>query len=441
MAESARDTIYAVSTAPGRAAIAVLRVSGPQAANALQALSGKPLPAARMAALRTLRDAGGAWIDQALVLWFPGPASETGEDVVEFHLHGGRAIIDAALAALAAVSGLRAAEPGEFTRRAVENGKLDLTRAEALADLIDAETPAQGRQALQQYQGALADVYEGWRARLIAVLAWAEAAIDFSEEELPDDIAERLRSPIAALQTEMMKHLDDARRGEITREGLFLTIIGAPNAGKSSLVNALARRDVAIVSELPGTTRDIVETRLDLGGYVVHLADTAGLRNTGDVIEREGVRRALARAAASDMILLVLDGTAAEPFVGLDETAVARASVAVWNKCDLPWPMPREGLRIFARTGEGLEALLQILRELVRARLEHPREAPTVTRARHRECVIAATEALTRALDQSENELAAEDVRLALRAIGRLTGRVDIEELLDVVFRDFCIGK
>ncbi len=441
MAETARDTIYAVSTAPGRAAIAVLRVSGPHAPDALQALGGSALPAPRKAALRILRDAAGAWIDQALVVWFPAPASETGEDVAEFHLHGGRAITDAALAALAGVPGLRAAGPGEFTRRAVENGKLDLTRAEALADLIDAETPAQARQALRQYQGALADLYEDWRARLIAALAWAEAAIDFSDEELPDDIEERLRAPLAALHAEMIRHLDDARRGEITRDGLFLTIIGAPNAGKSSLVNALAQRDVAIVSEIPGTTRDIVETRLDLGGYVVHLADTAGLRNTGDVIEREGVRRALARAAVSDMTLLVLDGTAGDPFAGLDETTIAQASVTVWNKCDLPWSERRAGLCISARTGEGLDTLLQILRDQVRASLERPREAPPMTRARHRECVTAAAEALVRALDQRESELAAEDLRLALRAIGRLTGRVDIEELLDIVFRDFCIGK
>jgi tRNA modification GTPase len=441
MAESARDTIYAVSTGPGRAAIAVVRVSGPHAGAALRALGGRDLPAPRMAALRTLRDGAGAWIDQALVLWFPAPASETGEDVVEFHLHGGRAIIDAALSALAAVPGLRAAEPGEFTRRAVLNGKLDLTRAEALADLIDAETPAQAHQALRQYRGALADLYEEWRARLIAVLAWAEAAIDFSEEELPEDIEERLRAPIAALHAEMARHLDDARRGEITREGLFLTIIGAPNAGKSSLLNALARRDVAIVSEIPGTTRDIVETRLDLGGYVVHLADTAGLRQTDNVIEQEGVRRALARAAASDMTLLVLDGTTSDPFAGLDETAIAEASVTVWNKCDLAWPARRDGLHLSARTGDGLDVLVQILREQLRVRLERPREAPPMTRTRHRECVTAAAEALARARDQRESELMAEDLRLALRAIGRLTGRVDIEELLDVVFRDFCIGK
>src|SRR4029077_6737524 len=267
MAQAARDTIYALSTGPGRAAIAVVRVSGPCALDALHALAGQPLPLPRQATVRQLKDSRGESIDQGLVLWFAASASATGEDGAEFHLQGGRAIVDGVFDTLAALPGLRAAEPGEFTRRAVENGKLDLTRAEALADLIDAETPAQQRQALKQYQGALAELYEDWRARLIATLAWAEAVIDFSDEDLPTDLEERLHAPVEALLAEMTRHLDDARRGEITREGLFLTIIGAPNAGKSSLLNALARRDIAIVSEAPGTTRDVVETRLDIDGY------------------------------------------------------------------------------------------------------------------------------------------------------------------------------
>jgi tRNA modification GTPase len=441
MADQPRDTFYAVSTAPGRAAIAVVRVSGSKASSALRALTGDPSPAPRKATVRNLKDAEGETLDSALVLWFPAPASATGEDLVEFHLHGGRAIVESVLHALAALPGLRAAEAGEFTRRSVENGKLDLTRAEALADLIDAETPSQRRQALKQFEGALAELYESWRAQLIEALAWAEAVIDFSEEELPADLEARLHAPMLALHTEMTRHLDDAHRGEMTREGLFLTVIGAPNAGKSSLVNALARRDIAIVSEMPGTTRDILEARLDLGGYIVHLADTAGLRSAGDAIEAEGVRRALARAAASDMTLLLLDGAARDPFAGLDEKAVARATLAVWNKSDLAWPAPREGLHISAKTGEGLEALLAALQEQVRKRLDRPRESPPMTRARHRECVTVAVESLSRALKATQCELVAEDLRLALRAIGRLTGRVDIEELLDTVFRDFCIGK
>jgi tRNA modification GTPase len=441
MAETARDTIYAVSTAHGRAAIAVVRISGPHASRALRTLAGEPLPVPRTATVRRLKNSRGEVVDQALVLWFPEAASATGEDVAEFHLHGGRAIIDAVLQALSAVPGLRAAEAGEFARRAVENGKLDLTRAEALADLIDAETPAQQRQALRQYQGALAELYEDWRARLISVLAWAEAAIDFSDEDLPADLDQRLRAPVEALCAEMRRHLDDSRRGEITREGLFLTIIGAPNAGKSSLLNTLARRDIAIVSETPGTTRDILEARLDIAGYVVHVADTAGLRDTSDAIESEGVRRALARAAASDMTLLVLDGSAQDPFAGLDRDAVARATFMVWNKCDLSWPGAREGIRVSAKTGAGLDALLEQIAQDVRTRLERPREAAPMTRARHRENVGAAAAALSRARKQNQSELMAEDLRLALRSIGRLTGRVDIEELLDTVFRDFCIGK
>lgn len=441
MAQAARNTIYAVSTAHGRAAIAVVRVSGPLALAALRAVAGEPLPAPRSASLRELRNGQGDLIDQALVLWFPEPASATGEDVVEFHVHGGRAIIDTVLQVLASVPGLHAAEAGEFTRRAVEHGKLDLTRAEALADLIDAETPAQQRQALRQYRGALADLYEGWRAQLITVLAWAEAAIDFSEEDLPVDLEQRLREPVAALRAEMQGHLDDSRRGEITREGIFLTIIGAPNAGKSSLLNALAGRDIAIVSEIAGTTRDVLETRLELAGHVVHIADTAGLRETFDAIESEGVRRALARASADDMTLLVLDGSAQDPLAGLDATAVARATFTVWNKCDLAWHAPRDGLCISAKSGAGLDQLLGAISDEVRIRLERPREAPPMTRARHRENVAAAADALARALNENQSELIAEDLRLALRAIGRLTGRVDIEELLDTVFRDFCIGK
>ncbi|HLY05280.1 MAG TPA: tRNA uridine-5-carboxymethylaminomethyl(34) synthesis GTPase MnmE [Rhizomicrobium sp.] len=441
MAISVGDTIYAVSSAPGRAAIAVVRVSGARAREALRAVAGEPIPSPRAASVRRLKCAAGDAIDQALVLWFPGPGSATGEDVVEFHLHGGRAILDAVLHALANVPGLRAAEAGEFTRRAVENGKLDLTRAEALADLIDAETPAQRRQALRQYQGALAELYEDWRARLISALAWAEATIDFSEEDLPPGLDRRLRAPVETLRAEMQRHLDDSRRGEITREGLFLTIIGAPNAGKSSLLNALARRDIAIVSEIPGTTRDVLETRLDIAGYVVHVADTAGLRETSDAIESEGVRRALARAAASDMTLLVLEGSADDPLAGLDREAVAHATFTVWNKSDLPWPAQREGLYISAKSGAGLDELLDGIAREARARLEQPCEVPSMTRARHRENVAAAAEALARALEQDQSELMAEDLRLALRAIGRLTGRVDIEELLDTVFRDFCIGK
>ncbi|HEY4123613.1 MAG TPA: tRNA uridine-5-carboxymethylaminomethyl(34) synthesis GTPase MnmE [Rhizomicrobium sp.] len=429
------DTIFALSTAPGRSGVAIIRVSGPKADTAIQILSGEALPQPRTAVLRRLRDSPGAEIDRALVLRFQAPASFTGENSAEFHIHGGRAVVEAVLGALALIPDLRPAEPGEFTRRAVENGKLDLTRAEALADLIDAETEAQRRQALRQYDGTLYELYEDWRARLIAAAAWAEAAIDFADEEIPEDVFGRARTLIGEIAGEIQSHLSDSHRGELVRDGIHLTVIGKPNAGKSSLVNALAKRDMAIVSETAGTTRDVIEVRLDLGGYLVTIADTAGLRATSDAIESEGVRRALARAEAADLVILLQDGTAA------DEAEFARADLVVWNKADLPWPRPRDGLRLSLKTGEGLDALIAALTAKVAQKLETPTEAPPITRARHRRALEEAVSALARAQDATEAELMAEDVRLAMRAVGRITGKVDVEDLLDVIFRDFCIGK
>jgi len=418
-----------------------VRVSGPRAAAALAALAGPEQFEPRKATRARLRDSAGEALDDALVLWFAGPASFTGEDVVEFHVHGGRAIVEAVLRALAALPGLRPAEPGEFTRRAVENGKFDLTRAEALADLIDAETESQRRQALRQYEGALAALYDGWRGRLIRASAWAEAAIDFSDEEIPLDVIAQARRSAAGILEEIQSHLNDQGRGEIVRNGVHLTVFGQTNTGKSSLVNALARRDVAIVSPMPGTTRDVIEVHLDLGGYAVIVSDTAGLRPSDEAIESEGIRRALARTESADIALLLLDGTAADPFAGLPAGARDRASLTVWNKSDLPWPQRRDGLRISARTGEGLDALVEALSHLIKQKLESKGESSPLTRARHRHALQQAADALTRAIAAQDTELMAEDLRLALRALGRITGRVDIEELLDMVFKDFCIGK
>lgn len=433
------DTIYALSSAPGRAGVAVVRVSGANAAAAVRALTRKPLPQPRKAVLTRFFDASGAAIDGGLLLFFLGPASFTGEDMAEFQVHGGRAVVEALLGALADAR-LRPAEPGEFTRRAVENGKLDLTQAEAIADLVNAETEAQRRQALRQYDGRLSGLYESWRTDLIRAGAWAEAAIDFSDEELPACMLDRTKEAVAEILSQIQGHLSDAGRGELLREGLHLTVIGPPNAGKSSLVNALARRDVAIVAETAGTTRDVIEVRMDLGGYPVILADTAGLRDTSEAVEAEGVRRALARADSADLTLLLLDGSAADPFAGLP---ASRADLTVWNKSDLPWPEPRDGLAISLRTGQGLDTLIDALTTKVRDRLEAPSEAPALTRKRHRHALEDAARALEAALATPGDrpELLAEDLRLALRALGRITGRVDVEDLLDVVFRDFCIGK
>lgn len=439
-ASSSEDSIYALSSAPGRAGVAVIRVSGAGARAALCALAGSAPVAARKAVLRVLRGGDGAAIDRALVLWLPGPGSFSGEDMAEFQCHGGKAVVEAVLEALAAVPGLRPAEPGEFTRRAVENGRLDLTQAEAIADLVDAETGAQRRQALRQYEGALANLYEDWRTRLIRASAYAEAEIDFSEEEIPDGLAAQSRAAVAGIAGEIEAHLADGHRGERVREGLYLTVLGVPNAGKSSLLNALAKRDVAIVTETPGTTRDVIEVHLDLGGYAVIVADTAGLRQTDEAIEAEGVRRALARAQSADLVLLLLDGTAADPYDGLPDGVAQWAHLTVWNKADLPWPERREGLAISAKSGEGLAALIDTIAQRARLLLDES-GPPPLTRPRHRHALEQALAALRRSLATDEAELAAEDLRLAVRAIGRITGRVDVEDLLDVIFRDFCIGK
>lgn len=401
------------------------------------ALTGQPVPEPRTAALRRFHDSEGETIDEGLVLWFPAPASFTGEDVAEFHVHGGRAIIERLLESLGRIDGLRLAARGEFTRRAVENGKLDLTRAEAIADLVDAETEAQRKQAIGQYGGALEQLAEGWRARLIKALAWAEAAIDFADDEVPVEAGAQVQQAAQAILEEMQSLIADGRRGEILREGLHLTVIGPPNAGKSSLINALARRDVAIVSDTPGTTRDVIEARLDLGGYPVIVADTAGLRDASEAIEVEGIRRAKARAEAGDLVLLLLDGT--DPASVIDPAL--KADIVVWNKADLPWPEPRGGHRLSLKTAEGLDSIIEIIAEAAKSKLSGNTEGAVLTRARHREAVSEAVAALERALEVPSPELMAEDLRLALRAIGWLTGQVDVEDLLDVIFRDFCIGK
>jgi tRNA modification GTPase len=430
------DSIFALSSASGRAGVAVVRVSGSEAGAALSALAG-PLPPARAAALRRLAFAGTA-IDQALVLWFAAPHSFTGEDVAEFHLHGGRAVREALFSALLAL-GLRPAEPGEFSRRAVENGKLDLTRAEGIADLVDAETPAQLRQALRQQDGALADLYEGWRGSLIQALGRAEAAIDFSDDGVGDSEFSAARQAASDIYEQIQQHMDDSGRGEALREGLRVTILGPPNAGKSSLINALARRDVAIVAATPGTTRDVVEARLDLGGYLITVADTAGVRQTLEPIEAEGVRRALTHAQGG-MTLLLLDGSLAEPRAGLPAD-LPEPDLIVWNKADLGFK--RAGLSVSLKTGAGLSQLIEALTQKVRARLESAEASPALTRPRHRHALGEALAHLRHGLDapRDQPELLAEDLRLAMRAIGRITGRVDVEELLDFVFRDFCIGK
>ena len=440
-------TIFALATAPGRAGVAVVRVSGPASGAALTALTGRPLPRPREATLAKLRDPKtGEALDDALVLFFTAPRSFTGEDVVELHLHGGRAVVAGVVEVLSSLPGLRVAEPGEFTRRAFENGKLDLTEAEAVADLVDAETAAQRRQALRQMEGALGKLYDGWRERLTRSLAHIEADIDFPDEDLPSGVSDTARPVLETLAREIDTHLDDKGRGERLREGLHIAIVGAPNAGKSSLLNALARREAAIVSARAGTTRDVIEVHLDLGGYPVVLADTAGLREAAaDEVEEEGIRRALDRAAKADVKIAVFDATI---LPALDPATVALVdadAVVVLNKTDVVDAIPpavagAPAIAVSARTGVGLPSLEERLTAFSADRLAGS-GVPALTRARHRSALEECRDALRRALTAPLPELMAEDVRLASRALGRITGRVDVEDLLDVIFRDFCIGK
>ena len=443
-------TIYALGTAtPTRAhpgALAVIRLSGPRAGDALEQLTGKPLPTPRRMVLRTILDpVSGEAIDKGLVVWFAAPNTETGEPMVELHLHGGRAVVGAALDAIAHLGFCRLAEPGEFTRRAFEHGKLDLTEAEGIADLVTAETAAQRRQALQQMDGALHRLYEEWRGKGLRALAHLEAAIDFPDEDLPEGLADEVRVAIAGLQAEIAAHLED-RRGERLRDGLSIAIIGPPNAGKSSLLNLLARREAAIVSETAGTTRDVIEVHLDLGGWPVVLADTAGLRDSTDAIEQEGVRRARARAAAADLRVLVLDASGdwraeMQTIIAATEHWTPARDIVVVNKTDLA-PVETSGIVALSTTGGvGLPELLTRLEQSAEASMQDGAGAPPLTRARHREALVDCQAALERALGAPEVALAAEDLRLALRAIGRITGAVRLDELLDVIFRDFCIGK
>ena len=440
------ETIYALSSAPGKAGVAVIRLSGPGAAAVAAALAGEPVALDRRARLRQLRHPqDGRTLDTALVLGFAGPASFTGEDVVELHVHGGRAVLEAVLDGIAATGKARTAAAGEFTRRAFDAGKLDLTEVEGLADLVDAETEAQRRQALRQMSGALGGLYTGWRTRLVAAMAHFEAGIDFIDEgDVPAEVAAAVRPEIEALITEMRVHLDDARRGEILRDGYSIAIIGPPNAGKSSVLNYLAGRDAAIVSTQAGTTRDVVEVRLDLGGYPVVVADTAGLRDcAGDDIEAEGMRRARLAADAADLRLLVLDGAVKEAESGLRDVAYDRILV---NKSDLSgWAIPAwaEGPcthAVSARTGTGFTEILEHIRAiLAEFRLEEA--GPPLTRTRHREAIEGAIQALERSLSASGMELAAEELRSGASVLARVVGAVDVEDLLDVIFRDFCIGK
>jgi tRNA modification GTPase len=450
-----RDTIFALSSGRPPAAIAVIRISGPRARVALEQLIGR-VPQPRRASLARVRDPKtGAIIDEALALWFPAPNSETGEDMAELQVHGGRAVIAAVLAALAKVAGLRHAEAGEFTRRAFENGRMDLTAVEGLADLVAAETEAQRRQAYQHLKGLLGARAETWRQRLIEALALVEAGIDFSDEDdVPKDMMARSLELIGPLAEEISKA--GTGQGERLREGLRVAIAGPPNAGKSTLFNRLARREAAIVSPLPGTTRDVLELHLDLGGYPVTVLDTAGIRETNDPVEREGVRRASEQAAAANLVLWVVDASASEcQTLRLPAIKVESVSIAwlVVNKMDLVAEETQRRIEsrfdtkevvnfVSSKTGAGVDELVNAVARFAE-RFFTP-EPALVTRERqraHLKETVLALQGAQRAAQDGREEIMAEHLRLATRALGKLLGRVDVEDVLDVIFRDFCIGK
>jgi tRNA modification GTPase len=451
-----RPTIFALSSGRPPAAVAVVRVCGPQARQTLATLIGR-MPAPRQATLAKLRDpASGDVIDEALALWFPGPHSETGEDMAEFQLHGGHAVIAAVLETLGQIEGCRPAEPGEFTRRAFENGRLDLTEVEGLADLIAAETPAQRRQAYRQLKGLIGDRAEAWRRQIIEALALIEARIDFSDEaDVPEDLVGPALHAAQQLRSMMAAALADQGRGERLRDGIVVAIAGPPNAGKSTLLNRLARREAAIVSPYPGTTRDVIEAHLNLDGYPVTLLDTAGIRESTDPVEQEGIRRATERAAAADLVLWVIDGSANGLATGVSRekqfesetwtiiNKVDAAANSLWKNCESRSDSLDRIFRVSALTGEGIGALIEAVAAHTRDYFART-ESALVTRARHRRALEETVGALDRALAHGESgteELIAEELRSAATTLGRLTGRVDVEDILDVIFRDFCIGK
>lgn len=439
----AQDTICALASGPPPSAIAIIRISGPAVTGIGEAFLSSGLPEPKRAALTYIYDSAGEQIDQGIALFAPGPNSYTGEDTLELYLHGGTAVIDHALRALTSVSGVRLAEPGEFTRRAFENGKLDLTEAEGVADIIEAETASQKAQALRQLGGGLTEIYDAWREELTGALALVEVMIDFPDEgDVPADTLRPILSRLDKVIAEIESGLGDRGVGERIRDGFRIAIVGPPNAGKSSILNRLARREAAIVTDIAGTTRDLVEVRLVLGGQVVWIADTAGLRETDDVVEAEGVRRARRAAAEADLRIHVIDGEDPSPPPGPFEAQ----DIVVFNKADVrPAILAPDGaLPISAASGDGIDKLESWIAGFVSGRAASV-EAPVITRARHREKLVAGLESLKAAhgalLDDIGAELAAEDIRMALRQLSSVIGRIDVEDVLGAVFSQFCIGK
>lgn len=432
------DTIYALSSGAGKGGVAVIRVSGKQVLQVIRTLTGIEMPKARYAYFTEIKFSGVS-LDKPLMIFFKGPASFTGEDVVEFHVHGGRGVIQAVMRAVGQIQGCRPAEAGEFSRRAVIAGKMDLTKAEGLMDLIDAETELQRAQAFSQMDGKLSDLYEGWRADLKHHMAYLEAFIDFPEEEIPQEHLDKIDFQIKELIDKIKVHLNDNKMGQRLREGFLIAIVGVPNVGKSSLINALTNRDVAIVSQTAGTTRDVVEAHLDVAGFPVILADTAGLREGVEEIEAEGIRRAVKRAADADLILHVAEAKDFPHVEKLPDELAGKPVLRIWNKVDETSKIP-DAFGVSAKTGSGIDAVWKEIKSVLSDSMAGIQNG-AITRERYRTALQECLSALQNSLNAPELELKAEDLRLANRALGRITGVIDADELLDVIFKDFCIGK
>ena len=442
MAYSLNETIYALSSGGGKGGVAVIRISGKDSLLIFEELTGIKNPKPRYAYFSALTNKDGIIIDHALSLYFKAPNSFTGEDVVEFQVHGGRSVIDMVFQALSTFKNTRPAEAGEFSRRAVVYGKMDLTSAEGLMDLIDAQTEWQRRQALTQMEGKLGSLYENWRQSLVKDMAYLEAFIDFPEEDIPPEKEKMIDEGIQSLINKIEAHLKDNKRGQRLRNGFQIAIIGEPNVGKSSLINLLSEKDVAIVSNQAGTTRDVVETCLDINGFPVVLADTAGLRTGACEIEAEGIKRAVRKAEESDLILHVCDAACYPKMSPLPENLKDIPVKVVWNKSDTVFKKPTDANALFmsAKTKEGFNELQNEISSFLMENFA-PDTTGVITRERYRKALEDCLLSLKSALLAPELELKAEDLRLAARALARIVGKIETDELLDIVFRDFCIGK
>lgn len=432
---SAPDTIYALASGAGKAGVAVIRISGPGCRHVIDVLTPLKKIKPRYAHLTTLQFQEKK-LDQAVVLFFEGPASFTGEDVLELHAHGGTGVLTSIFEALAKISGCRPAQAGEFSRRAVLNGKMDLTQAEGIMDLVNAETEAGRKQALRQVSGELKELLDSWRAQLVRIGGFLEAFIDFPEEDIPSEKEQIIEDKLAELQTAILDYLDDHQGAQRLHDGFKIVLCGHTNVGKSSLLNTLMKREMALVSSIPGTTRDVVEGHLDIDGFPVILSDTAGLRASGGVLERRGIDRAKKEIQDADLVLHLVE---AKTYPKVEELPVkADLMLTVWTKADLPNTVPADALKISTKTGEGVRALLHQISQILK---RHYGTQSLLTRQRYRVALTDCAAALGRALKNNVLELKAEDIRLAAKAIGRITGQIETEELLDVIFKEFCIGK